>query len=118
MQPTPPSDAAQGIDALTTAARAAAQMLAVSSTNARNAALTGAAAGLRRAEQALLEANREDVAAARAAGDDAAFLDRLTLTPDRIEAMAQGVEQVVALPDPIGEPIAGWRRATGLGIAP
>src|SRR5262245_15210410 len=116
MQPTPPSDPAQGVDALTTAARAAAQMLAVSSTNARNAALSGAAAGLRRAEQALLEANREDVAGARAAGDDAAFLDRLTLTPDRIEVMAHGVEQVVALPDPIGETIAGWRRPNGLEI--
>ncbi len=51
----------------------------------------------------ILEANAEDVAAARAAGQDAAFVDRLTLTPKSIAAMAQGLEEIAALPDPVGE---------------
>jgi glutamate-5-semialdehyde dehydrogenase len=56
------------------------------------------------------------VARTRAAGESAAFVDRLTLTPARIEAMARGIEQIVDLHDPIGESIAGWRRPNGLEI--
>src|SRR5262249_60412535 len=47
----------------------------------------------------------------------AAFVDRLTLTPERIDAMARGLEEIAALPDPIGETIAAWRRPNGLEIA-
>ena len=61
------------------------------------------AAAIRRDEAKLLAANASDVAAARAAGHDAAFVDRLTLTPKSIAAMADGLEQIAALPDPIGE---------------
>jgi glutamate-5-semialdehyde dehydrogenase len=60
------------------------------------------AAAVRRDAAALLAANAEDVASARAAGHDAAFVDRLTLTPKTIEAMAVGLEAIVALPDPVG----------------
>jgi glutamate-5-semialdehyde dehydrogenase len=62
----------------------------------------------------LLEANARDVSSA--ATVSAAFRDRLTLNPDRIEAMAVGVDQVAVLPDPIGESIAAWRRPNGLEI--
>src|SRR6185437_14709918 len=60
-------------------------------------------------------ANAEDVA--NAAGQSSAFIDRLTLTPARIEAMAVGVEQVADLPDPVGETITRWSRPNGLDIA-
>src|SRR5258706_276852 len=75
------------------------------------------ASALRRERDALLDANRADVERTRAAGESAAFLDRLTLTPERIEAMARGLEEIAALPDPVGETISAWRRPNGLEIA-
>ena len=84
-------------------ARAAARLLARADTNAKNVALGRAAAALRRDARRLLEANARDVAAARAAGHDAAFVDRLTLTPDGIEAMARGLDEIATLADPVGE---------------
>jgi glutamate-5-semialdehyde dehydrogenase len=102
---------------LVRAARAAARALAGASSRAKDVALRGAAAGLRAAERTLLEANRADVERTRASGENAAFLDRLTLTPLRIEAMAKGLEEIAALPDPVGETIAAWRRPNGLEIA-
>ena len=71
--------------------------------NAKNLALRAIAAALRRDAARLLDANAHDVARARAAGHDAAFVDRLTLTERSIEAMARGLEEIVALPDPVGE---------------
>ena len=85
------------------AARAAARELARADTAAKNAALHAMAAAIRRDEAKLAAANAEDVAAAKAAGQDAAFVDRLTLSPKTIEAMAEGLEQIAALPDPVGE---------------
>ena len=85
------------------AARAAARELARADTAAKDAALHAMAAAIRRDEAKLLAANAEDVAAAKAAGQDAAFVDRLTLTPGTIAAMAEGLEQIAALPDPVGE---------------
>jgi glutamate-5-semialdehyde dehydrogenase len=85
------------------AARAAARELARSDTEARNAALAATAAAIRGAEAKLLDANAEDVAAANAAGLGAAFVDRLTLTAKTIAAMAEGLDAVRALADPIGE---------------
>src|SRR5512146_1216847 len=76
-------------------ARAAARVLARAGTEAKDRALTATAAALRRSSAALLAANQIDVTAARAAGHDAAFVDRLTLGPKGIEAMAQGVEAIV-----------------------
>jgi glutamate-5-semialdehyde dehydrogenase len=84
-------------------ARAAARELARADTAAKNAALRAIAAALRRDASELLAANAEDVRAAREHGQDAAFIDRLTLTPKSIEAMAKGLEEVAALADPVGE---------------
>jgi len=104
-------------DALVRAAREAARALAGASSTAKDDALRRAADGLRRAEGAVLEANHGDLERTRATGESTAFLDRLTLTPARIEAMAQGLAEIAALPDPVGETIAAWRRPNGLEIA-
>jgi len=85
------------------AARAAARELARADTATKNAALAAMAAAIRRDEAKLAAANADDVAAARNAGHDAAFVDRLTLTPKTIAAMAQGLDEIAALPDPVGE---------------
>ena len=84
-------------------ARGAARLVARAPTLAKNAALEAAAAAIARDTRALLAANAADVAASRAAGDDEAFVDRLALDPHRIAAMADGLRQVAALPDPVGE---------------
>src|SRR2546422_11185432 len=110
-------EAARMVEALSGEARAAARALAGASTAAKDAALRAAAVRLRREEAAILRANADDVAGARAAGESAAFVDRLTLTPARIDAMARGLEEIAALPDPVGETIAAWRRPNGLEIA-
>jgi glutamate-5-semialdehyde dehydrogenase len=85
------------------AARAAARGLARADTATKNTALAAMAAAIRRDEARLAAANADDVAAARSAGHDAAFVDRLTLTPKTIAAMAQGLDEIAALPDPVGE---------------
>jgi glutamate-5-semialdehyde dehydrogenase len=85
------------------AARVAARGLARADTNAKNSALRAMADAIRHDEAKLLAANALDVAAAKAGGLDAAFVDRLTLTSDTIAAMADGLDQVAALPDPVGE---------------
>ena len=84
-------------------ARAASRVLAGASTASKNAALENAAAALERNSGRLRAANARDVDASRAAGDDAAFVDRLTLPQSGIEVMAEGLRQIVALPVPIGE---------------
>jgi glutamate-5-semialdehyde dehydrogenase len=94
-----------------TAARAASAILARSSGDARNAALLAAAARLRAMAPAILAANEADLAASQASP---AFRDRLTLTPDRVEAMAAGLEEVAALPDPLDRTLAEWVRPNGL----
>src|SRR5712691_141035 len=83
-------------------ARAASRELARADTATKNRALVAAAAAVRRDAKKLLAANADDVKGARAAGEDAAFIDRLTLTEKNIESMAQGLEQVAKLPDPVG----------------
>src|SRR5258705_2307162 len=117
MQAPLPADAERSADALVRAARAAARTLAGASSTAKNDALQRAADGLRRAQSRLLEANESDLERTRKTGESGAFLDRLTLTPARIDAMAQGLAEIVALPDPVGETIAAWRRPNGLEIA-
>ena len=98
------------------AARAASHELARASTQTKNDALAGIAAAIRRDEAKLVEANRVDLSAARAAGHDAAFIDRLTLDARAVEAMAAGVEAIVALADPVGE-ISGLAfRPTGIQV--
>ncbi|HET9340114.1 MAG TPA: glutamate-5-semialdehyde dehydrogenase [Casimicrobiaceae bacterium] len=85
------------------AARAASRALARADTATKDRALAAMANAIRRDEARLLAANAQDVGAARAAGSDTAFVDRLALTPNAIEAMARGLEEIVALPDPVGE---------------
>ena len=85
------------------AARVAARELARADTKAKNGALAAMAAAIRRDATKLLAANAQDVAATREAGHDAAFVDRLTLGAATIAAMAEGLEQIASLPDPVGE---------------
>jgi glutamate-5-semialdehyde dehydrogenase len=84
-------------------ARAASRLLAKAETRAKDAALQATARALRRDRARLLSANAEDVAAAKSHGMDAAFIDRLALGEHGVEAMAQGIEQIVQLADPVGE---------------
>ena len=97
-------------------ARAAARVLANAPTEAKNAALLGAAAALRRNAPAILAENALDVGDMRADGATAAFIDRLALDPKRIEAMAKGLEEIAGLADPVGAVIAAWDRPNGLHI--
>jgi len=98
------------------AARAASREMARASTAAKNAALLAMAADIRARRDELLAANAADVAEAKAAGLEPAMLDRLTITAKSIEAMAQGLEQVAALPDPIGEITDMKYRPTGIQV--
>ncbi|MDE2002650.1 MAG: glutamate-5-semialdehyde dehydrogenase [Betaproteobacteria bacterium] len=97
------ADVAAYMDGVGDAARSASRALARASTHAKNLALSRMAAAIRRDAGLLAAANAEDVAAARATGNDAAFVDRLALTPTSIEAMARGLEEIAVLPDPVGE---------------
>ncbi|MBT3071599.1 glutamate-5-semialdehyde dehydrogenase [Rhodomicrobium sp. Az07] len=98
-------------------ARKAARALALAPTEQKNAALFAAAAALRARSDDILRTNAEDQAAARASGRPESFIDRLTLTPARVEAMAKGLEDIAALADPVGETIAAWERPNGLRIS-
>ena len=98
-------------------ARAASRDLARASTDAKNKALAAMAAEIRRGTQAILAANAGDVAQAKADGCDAAFIDRLTLTPKLVEQMALGVEQVAALPDPVGAITDRRTQPSGIEVA-
>src|SRR6266850_3814120 len=99
------------------AARAASRELARASTEAKNRALGAMAVEIRTAANAILAANAGDVAQAKADGCDAAFIDRLTLTPQLVEQMALGVEQVAALPDPVGEITGKTTQPSGIEVA-
>jgi glutamate-5-semialdehyde dehydrogenase len=112
-----PDDAVRAADDLSAAARAAARALVRSTAAARDTALRGAAARLRRDEPAILAANARDVEEARGRGETAAFVDRLTLNRERIVAMARGLEEIAELPQPVGETMTSWRRPNGLEIA-
>jgi len=84
-------------------ARLAAREMARADTDTKNRALIAAARALRRDAKKLISENAADVLSARAGGKDAAFIDRLTLTDKTVEAMAEGLEQVARLPDPVGK---------------
>jgi len=98
------------------AARAAARAVALAASESKNRALRIAAGEIRAATQAILAANAQDVADARARGTAASFLDRLTLDEKRVEAMARGVEEIAVLPDPVGRMLATFERPNGLVI--
>ena len=97
-------------------ARAAARRLAAATTGDKNNALLAMAAQLQAQTDAILAANARDVARAKENGMSQSMLDRLSLSKDRIDGMADGVRQVAALPDPIGEVMDGFRRPNGLKI--
>jgi len=99
------------------AARAAAAELALAAPEVKVRALEAAAGAIRAEAGKIAAANAKDMAAARAKGLTPALLDRLELTPERIEAMARGLEEVAALPDPVGRTLAEWDRPNGLKIA-
>lgn len=84
-------------------AREASRAVARASTNVKNKALTVMASALLRDEKLLLEANHQDMQTARASGLDEALLDRLALTEKGVKGMAEGLLQIAALPDPVGE---------------
>ncbi len=109
-----PDETAALMAGLGAEARAAARELAVAPAQAKSEALTAAAAAVRAAAGAILAANAEDVTAARRTGRPAAFIDRLTLDPARVEAIAQGLDSIAVLPDPVGAVIAEWERPNGL----
>lgn len=103
--------------AMGVSARAASAEVAKAGPEKRTAALKAMAARIRAAAPALMEANKEDMAAATVKGISGAMLDRLELNASRIEAMAKGIEDVAALPDPVGSVMATWTRPNGLEIS-
>jgi len=98
-------------------AREAAAALALASTEAKNAALRAMAERIEADAGKILEANAQDVEAARTKGRDAAFIDRLALNEARVAAMAKGLRDIADLADPVGEVMARWTRPNGLEIA-
>ena len=98
-------------------AREAARELALASTAAKNAALEAMAARIEAGASKIIEANAQELEAARAKGRDGAFLDRLMLNEARIAAMACGLREVAALADPVGQVMARWTRPNGLEIS-
>jgi glutamate-5-semialdehyde dehydrogenase len=98
-------------------ARTAARSLATSPAAQRNAALLAMAIAIRADAKVIFAANSRDLEVARQKDLKASFLDRLTLTPERIEAMAQGLEDIAALADPVGKVQAKWTRPNGMEIS-
>src|SRR3954470_13077918 len=96
------------------AARAAAAKLRDADTSTKNKALVAAAAAIRAQKPQILAANGEDMRAGEARGLSAALLDRLKLDDKRVEAMAKGLEDIAALPDPVRRELARWTRPNGL----
>ncbi|MFM8885308.1 MAG: glutamate-5-semialdehyde dehydrogenase [Chthoniobacterales bacterium] len=109
-------DLAGQIEEMGRRARRAARSLALCSTEAKNAALHAMADAIDAAEKDIIASNEQDLAAAPGFGLNAAAIDRLKLTPERIRAMAKGVREVALLPDPVGEVIRAWTRPNGLKI--
>jgi glutamate-5-semialdehyde dehydrogenase len=99
------------------AARTAAKALALTSTQQKNEALRAMAAKIRRSAGDIAAENARDLAAAKTKDLKASFIDRLTLTPARIEAMARGLEEIAALPDPVGAVMSKWTRPNGMEIS-
>jgi glutamate-5-semialdehyde dehydrogenase len=97
-------------------ARAASRLMAKADTNTKNQALRNIAALIRQHEKALLAANQQDLQAAQANGMEAAMLDRLTLSEKSVATMAEGLEQIASLPDPIGEMSNFKYRPSGIQI--
>lgn len=97
-------------------ALAASRELALLPADCKNRILLAMAEGLLHHESEILAANAQDLQAAQARGLSSAMIDRLTLNPKRLAAMAQGVREVAELPDPVGETLAKWDRPNGINI--
>ena len=102
---------------MTKNAKATTQVMAQSSGDTRNHALNSAAELLRQHCAEILMQNEKDVANAHANGQDAAFIDRLQLDENRVDAMAKGLEDIAGLTDPLGRELASWTRPNGLVIS-
>jgi len=110
------ADLTELMNALASRARAAARVLALASPAQKDKALEAIERAIRTHAAAILAANAEDVTEARASGATSAFVDRLTLTQSRIDAMADGVATVRAIEDPIGVVTERWQRPNGMTI--
>jgi glutamate-5-semialdehyde dehydrogenase len=98
-------------------ARAAAKTIALANPAQKNAALRAMAAHIRNSANAILAANAQDLEAAKAKDLKPSFVDRLTLSPSRLEAMAKGLEDIAALDDPVGRVLEKWTRPNGMEIS-
>ncbi len=98
-------------------AREAARILALAPTAQKNAALKAMAQAIRESAAKIIVANQADVSAAKSKDLKESFIDRLTLTPARIEAMAKGLEEIAELPDPVGATLSEWTRPNGMKIS-
>lgn len=101
---------------LAAGARRAARVLALAPTEQKNAALAAMAEAIRASASSILAANAEDVAEAKAAGSSSAFVDRLALNDARINAMADGIDVVRGIADPVGKVTESWSRPNGMTI--
>src|SRR5579859_1889431 len=110
------ADLTELMTALAARARDAARVLSLAPAEQKNRALEAIERAIRAHSAAILAANAEDVAEVRANGATSAFIDRLTLTPGRIDAMAEGVATVRAIPDPVGIVTERWQRPNGMTI--
>jgi glutamate-5-semialdehyde dehydrogenase len=112
----PTQDLAAEMRRLAEEAKSAARALNHAPTRQKDEALRAAADAIRRREKEILAANAEDLEAARRAGQNAAYVDRLALDPKRLEGIARSLLEVAALPDPVGEVTTSWRRPNGLEV--
>jgi glutamate-5-semialdehyde dehydrogenase len=110
------ADLAAQMTDLAARARAAARQLALAPAEQKNRALDAMEQAIRANAAAILKANAEDVAEARASGATSAFVDRLTLTEARVAAMADGIRTVRDIPDPVGAVTESWQRPNGMTI--
>lgn len=117
MQTKPLEDAAAIVAELGRRAKSAAAALRNASTEAKNKALSEAARLIRADSAAILAANALDIEAAKKAGMNEAMQDRLLLNGARVEGMAKGLDDIVALPDPVGTLVEEWQRPNGLKIS-
>lgn len=118
--PLKPLDEASDLPALMTelaaGARRAARVLALASSEQKNAALAATAKAIRASASQIISANAEDVAEAKANGASAAFIDRLTVSEERVAAMADSIDVVRGIPDPVGTVSETWTRPNGMRI--
>ncbi|HNI56858.1 MAG TPA: glutamate-5-semialdehyde dehydrogenase [Elusimicrobiota bacterium] len=116
VRPAAPSEYTRELVLLGRRAKEASRVLASSTAETRNRALTAMADALEKHRDDLLFKNEIDVEAGRRAGLAPALVDRLALTPRRVDDMARGLREIAALPDPLGEVLSNWDRPNGLNV--